>query len=205
MLRQTGPKTLLPILLCFATLLCLPVGARAQRGAIVLPQEISSIVDEAGTIVRGHVISARVEPHPNLTNLYTVVVTLRVEQTLKGSAGATFTFRQFIWDIRDRRDAAGYRKGEHLLLCLTKPSRYGLSSPVDLAGGRFHLLTDVGGQTVAVNGLNNADLFHGTQAALEKKGITLSPRLAQVVSQPAPQPVPLADLEQLIRAVAGTN
>lgn len=82
--------------------------------------------------MRGHVVSARVEPHPEFQNLRTVVVTFQVEEVLKGQADETVTFRQFIWDIRDRYNAAGYRKGQYLLLLMTKPSPYGLSSPVGL-------------------------------------------------------------------------
>ena len=45
------------------------------------------------------VVSVRMEKHPELTNLDTVVVTLRVRETLKGQAGETFTFRQYVWDL----------------------------------------------------------------------------------------------------------
>ncbi len=116
-------------------LLLMVVGAAplgAQRGALTLPQNLGEMADEAATIVRGRVASVRVEPHPDFPNLKTVVVTLRVDEVLKGQVGETFTFRQFIWDIRDRSNAAGYGKAQHLLLLITRPSPYGLSSPVGL-------------------------------------------------------------------------
>jgi hypothetical protein len=103
--------------------------AAGQRGAMVLPQNLAELVDESATIVRGHIVSAQVEPHPELTNLTTVVVTVQVEATLKGEAGQTFSFRQYVWDIRDKQNAAGYRKGQHVLLLLIQASEYGLSSP----------------------------------------------------------------------------
>ena len=111
--------------------------AFAQRGAMTVPRNLDQLTDRASDIVRGTVVSARVEKHPELTNLDTVVVTLRVRDTLKGHAAGTYTFRQYIWDVRDRYDAAGYRKGQDLLLLMIAPSDYGLSSPAGMNQGRF--------------------------------------------------------------------
>jgi hypothetical protein len=91
--------------------LLLAAPAFAQRGALTVPRNLIEMSERAADIVRGTVVSARVEKHPELTNLDTVVVTLRVREALKGGAQGSFTFRQYIWDIRDRWDAAGYRKG----------------------------------------------------------------------------------------------
>ena len=199
----------LPRLLCFLcglVLLLLPVSsARAQRGAIVKPQNLAEMVDEAATIVRGHVISARVETHPQLTGLYTVVVTLKVEEVLKGEAGETFTFRQFIWDVRDRYDAASYRKGQRLLLLLIKPSQYGLSSPVGLEQGRFRILRDPQGHEFAVNGVGNAGLFKDVAPALTKKNVQLTPALSTLVTEHRKGPIELKDLEDIVRAMAGAK
>ena len=63
-----------------------------------------------------------------LQNLTTVVVTIRVLETLKGTPAPTLIFRQFIWDIRDKYDLAGYRKGQDLLLLLNADSAYGLTA-----------------------------------------------------------------------------
>jgi hypothetical protein len=128
----------------------------AQRGALTRSRNLGELVSQSAVILRGNVISARAEPHPDLTNLWTVVVTLQVRETLKGEAGPTFTFRQFIWDIRDRYDAAGYRKGQDLLLLMNPPTRYGLSSPAGLEQGRFRIQRDGAGRETAVNGHGNA-------------------------------------------------
>jgi hypothetical protein len=186
--------------LAFFTLL-LSSPLPAQRGAITLPQNLGELVDESAVIVRGYVVIARVEAHPDLEELPTVVVTLAVDETLKGSAGPTFTFRQFIWDARDRHNTAGYAKGQHLLLLLIKPSPYGLSSPAGLEQGRFRILRDVAGKQVAVNGRGNAALFHGLGPQLKAKGVQLSPRLAGMMAQPPAGPIPLDDLRELIRQI----
>lgn len=174
----------------------------AQRGAITVRQNLAELVDEAAVIVRGSVVSARVEPHPQLENLSTVVVTLRVERTLKGKAGGTFTFRQFIWDVRDRYDAAGYQKGQYVLLLVTRPSEYGLSSPVGLEQGRFRLVAGAGGQWLAVNGAGNHSLWRGLKDALTQRGIALPSRLERIVAEESAAPIPLDDLEEIIAALA---
>jgi hypothetical protein len=145
-------------------LLCSALAARAQRGAITAQRNLSEMVDEAGVILRGQVMSARVEPHPQFSALWTVVVTLQVDETLKGQASTTYTFRQFIWDPRDREDAAGYSKSAPLLLFLLKPNSQGLSSPVAFEQGKFRLTADSAGRIYATNGRNYAGLFDGVES-----------------------------------------
>src|SRR5713226_5233443 len=179
----------LPFLAAVALVFLLGLPVAAQRGAIVLPQNLAELVDQSAVIVRGQVIGARVEPHPEL----------------KGLSGATFTFRQFIWDMRDRFDAAGYRKGDYLLLLMIPPSAYGLSSPAGLEQGRFRVVRDAAGKLAAVNGHGNADLFHELAPALKTRGVKLSPRLAGLVAQPQAGAIALDDLRELIRQIAGAN
>jgi len=178
------------------------VPALAQRGAITVSRNLSQLTDRAATIVRGHVISARVEKHPDFQNLRTVVVTLRVKETLKGETGDTFTFRQYIWDIRDRADAAGYQKGQDLLLLMIAPSQYGLSSPAGLHQGRFRILRDKSGKEFAVNGQGNSKLFVGMSAELVKKGVTLSPKASSLVQKHRQGPIEAGELTSLIRELA---
>jgi hypothetical protein len=173
--------------------------AYAQRGAMTLPRNLDELTDRASDIVRGTVVDARVEKHPELDNLDTVVVTLSVRETLKGDARGTYTFRQYIWDIRDRQDAAGYRKGQDLLLLMNAPSRYGLSSPVGLEQGRFRIHRDPSGREVALNGTGNVRLFERLQDA--KPGpAALTERQASLVARHRNGPIALEDVSALIRA-----
>jgi hypothetical protein len=176
-----------------------------QRGAMTRPRNLAHLVEQASVIVRGHVVSAQVEPHPDLRNLSTVVVTLRVQETLKGQAETTFTFRQFIWDIRDRYDAAGYRKGEELVLLMNAPTRYGLSSPVGLDQGRFRIWRDAEGKAVAINGHGNAGLFADLEPQLKRKHVELSPRLSTLARQHRAGPMSLDDFRDFVRQLAGTH
>jgi len=180
--------------------LALPL--QAQRGAYVQPRNLAQLVAQSAVIVRGTVVSARVEPHPEFSNLSTVVVTLRVAETLKGDASGAFTFRQFIWDIRDRHDAAGYRKGLHLLLLLNPTTSYGLTSPAGLEQGRFRISRDAEGREVAVNGHGNVGLWERMDTELKSKRLTLSPRSAALLRQHPAGPITLNDLRDLTRDLA---
>ncbi len=184
--------------------LMLATPAAAQRGALTVPRNLEQLTERASDVVRGTVVSAHVEKHPELTNLDTVVVTLRLTDTLKGAAQGSFTFRQFIWDVRDRQDAAGYRKGQDLLLLMIAPSRYGLSSPAGLDQGRFRIERDRKGREVAINGTGNFKLFEGIDAGT-KSAVALSSRQASLIAKHRKGPVAAAELTAMIRAFAGNE
>ncbi|MBI1738460.1 MAG: hypothetical protein HYR58_04355 [Acidobacteria bacterium] len=160
-------------------------------------------MDQSETILRGHVATVVVEPHPQFANIHTVLVTVRVEESFKGAPGSTFTFRQFIWDARDRLDAAGYRKGQHLLLLMNPASPIGLASPAGIEQGRFRIVRDSAGREVAVNGAANRGLFLNLATQLEKKGIRLSVEMSRVVAEQPAGPLRIDDLRQLLRELRG--
>ena len=172
---------------------------------MVVPRNLAELVEKSETIVVGHVVSARTEKHPEFFNLDTVVVTLKVSDTWKGSAGPTFSFRQYVWDIRDRYDAIGYRKGQEVLLLLVRPSRYGLSSPAGLQQGRFRIVRDPQGRKYAVNGFQNRGLFEGVESQARQKGIDLSPGAVRLVETHPGGPVALEQLKQLILQLAARD
>lgn len=180
-------------------MVCLAAPAAAQRGALTRPRNLAELVEQSETILRGRVASAVVESHPQYASIHTVVVTLRVEESFKGAPGSTFTFRQFIWDARDRLDAAGYRKGQHLLLLMNRASPLGLASPAGIEQGRFRILRDSAGREVAVNGAANRGLFLNLAPQLDKKGVRLSVEMSRVVAEQPAGPLPLDDLRQLLR------
>lgn len=191
-------RRIIPLL---AMLACV-APAWAQSSAMTIPRNLDQLAHRSAIIVRGTVISARVEKHPQLTALDTVVVKMQVRETLKGQTGSTFTFRQYVWDLRDSKNAAGYMKGQDLLLLMIAPSEYGLSSPAGLDQGRFVISRDRKGREVAVNGHGNFKLFDGIGAQVAAKGIPLSARTASLVQKHVAGPVELRDLTALIRELA---
>ncbi len=186
-------------------MLLIAANAQAQRGAYTQSRNLAELVAQSPLILRGFVVSTRVEPHPDLQNLWTVVVTLRVAETLKGEAAETIHFRQFIWDVRDRQDAAGYRKGQHLLLLMNPTTRYGLTSPAGLEQGRFRIRRDAAGRETATNGHGNAGLFRDLEKQLTQKKVTLPPRFSALVRQPPSGPIALDDLRDLTRELSAVD
>ncbi len=194
----------LRVLFVLAPVMLLAGQVWAQRGAVTQPRALDQLTAEASTIVRGHVISARVEPHPQLSNITTVVVSMHVDSTLTGTAGKTLEFRQYIWDIRDQLDAARYAKGQELLLMLGPVSRYGLTSPVGLEQGRFRIKRDSNGKVTAVNGRGNQGLFDSIEQRAKSRGLALTSREATLVRQ-SKGAVAVSDLEDMIRTFARTR
>lgn len=172
--------------------------AWAQQGALTVPRNLQQLTDRAAHIVRGNVVSARMERHPEL-GLPMLVLTMHVRETLKGPHRESVTFRQYIWDYRDRISAVDYRKGDDVLLLMIAPSRYGLSSPAGLEQGRFRITRDAQGREMAVNGHGNALLFDGLEAQAAKEGTVLSATSARLLRQPPRGPVELRQLTGLIR------
>jgi hypothetical protein len=177
-------------------------GAHAQRGARTAPRTLDQLTREAATIVRGSVVSAKVEPHPQFSNLTTVLVTLQVQETLKGTPAKTLQFRQYIWDIRDRLDAARYHKRGEVLLMLGPVSQYGLRSPVGLEQGRFVITRDSAGNATAVNGAGNVGLLATSESQLQKSGVKLSARTSALIRTQPKGRIALTDLEEAIRNFA---
>jgi hypothetical protein len=180
--------------------------AVAQRGAVTLPSTLEQLTNESQLIVHGFVVSGKVEPHPKYRNLSTVVVEMKVVDVLKGTTPERFTYRQFIWDIRDKMDAAGYRKGQEMVLMLNAPSDLGLRSPVGLEQGRFVVRKDAGGHVLATNGMGNKFLFADRAGSLpldapsvQKKSTVAVP--ARLRSNPGS--LSLDDLKQLVRVYEG--
>lgn len=177
--------------------------AIAQEGARVVPRTLDELQQQADVILQGHVVSAIVQPHPQYSALTTVVVTLRVTDTLKGTAGQTYTFRQFIWNPRDIANAAGYRKGQELLLLLHTANQNGLSSTVGLGQGRFRIIRDAQGKATALNAYTNAGLFRG-MVSPSPRVKSLSPKAQQALSSSG-GPIDLDALKEIIRAYGASQ
>lgn len=198
--------SLLGLSLALASLSVCGSPAFAQSNAITISQNLAELVSESGVIVQGRVISANLEPHPQLKNLLTVAVTLQVEEQLKGAAAGNYTFHQAIIDSRDRQSLMGYRAGQHLLVLLIPPNAYGLTSPAGLHQGRFRITPAGPGKFFAANGLGNAGLFRGIESRLKTRNLHPAPEAQAMLATAAPGPVSLEALKSLIRTiVAGSQ
>jgi hypothetical protein len=171
-----------------------------QSSASVAQANLNYLVENAQTIVRGNVVSAVLEPHPQFANLQTVVVTIAVAKTFKGQAAATVTFRQYVWNVKEVTGVGGYHKSQELLLFLNPTSLYGLTSPVGMDQGRFRVLHDNQGNRYAVNGRGNVGLFADVITRSTPNGVTFSARAKVMLSKNGGQ-VSLGTLEEIIQAL----
>ncbi len=175
--------------------------SNAQQAAVARQRNLVELTDEAAVIIHGRVVRAAVEPHPTLTNLTTVVVTMNVEENLKGESSKSYTFRQYVWDIRSRYSAT-YSKGQELLLFLRPPSRYGLTSTAGLQQGRFEIHRDPAGKASAINANANIGIFDRVKETARARRAML-PAVTEKWSQQPGTPIDLNDLKSMIRAIAG--
>jgi hypothetical protein len=174
----------------------------AQSSALTVSRNLGQLVDESQTVIQGWVTSVSLEPHVQLKNLMTVVVTVQVEDSLKGTASKSYTFSQAVIDRRDQQQKMGYRVGQHLLLILIKPSVYGLTSPAGLEQGRFRIESRAEGKLFATNGAGNAGLFRDLDTHLKSKGLRVAPDLQNMIAKPEAGPASLEKLKGLIRTMA---
>lgn len=179
---------------CFAT------PARPQQGARTVQLDLARMVDEAENVVLGRVTSVIAEKHPQLENLDTIVVTLQVLDPIKGSPGPQLTFRQYVFDLRDRDTKLGYRIGEEVVLMLRQPSEYGLTSPVGFEQSRFRVERDAANNRVLRNGMDNAGLFTGIEQTAPTLRARLSQPLQQLVTQHRAGPITYDQFKSFVQA-----
>jgi hypothetical protein len=173
---------------------------QAQRGALVKQRNLEELTVKAERIVHAHVVSARVEPHPHYSGLSTVIVTLHVDDMLKGAPARELTFRQFIWDWRDKQDSAGYRKGRELLLFLNKPNAEGLTSPAGMDQGLLDVQHTADGRSVVQPKAANRTFLAGVDASLAKRGKAMP--LAMRAAMDSSRPIELSEMKSVVRELA---
>jgi hypothetical protein len=178
-----------------------PSNSLAQASARTLSRSLDQLIDESDSIVHGFVVSSRIEPHPQLGNLMTEVVTVKVADTYKGKPLNTLVFRQYVWNTGLEKGTTDYHKSEELVLLLRPASEYGLTSPAGLEQGRFRITLDRKRRRTAVNGRDNAGLFYHLEQAAQARNMMLSTHLTAVVRQQHGSLL-LTDLEQIIRSFA---
>lgn len=184
-----------------AILLFIPLSVSAQRGAVTLPRNLADLTSQASQIIQGRVVFATVQPDPQYHNLNTLVLTLTVDDVLKGAAPKTFTFREFIWDLRDISDRAGYHIGDEVLLFLNRPTTLGLVSPVGLLQGRFRVQRGADGQDYALNGNQNAGLLDNVVRSGALDTAKLSARSRTAIQSFQRGPIQLAALKESVHVM----
>lgn len=146
-------------LLATATLLL--TAALPCRATQVRPLNLEEMTRKAERILSGRCIAVDTESDHRL-GIPITVVTLRVDQVSKGSAGPIVTFRMPAGGSSSGAGFVGipaFHPGEELVLFLYGDSRLGLTSPVGLGQGKFVVARDKRGRRIAVNEHGNRTLF----------------------------------------------
>ena len=169
-----------------------------QAQFMVLPVNLAYLTQRAGIIVQGRVTEVRYESLPGYPNIPTVEVTLSVEKMVRGPAGSTYTFREILLGRQAKTGKQGYLVGQRLFLFLPAPSRYGLSSPVGIEQGRFHIAREPSGSETVANEWGNAGLFKNVDQDASKAGAQLTTSQLRVATVQR-GPVALDDFVSLVR------
>lgn len=165
------------------------------------PVNLAYLSRRADVIVQGQVTRVKHEPLPGYPNIPTVEVTLRVERAVRGLPGTTYTFREAYLGLRAREGKRAYRTGQRMLLFLPSPSRLGLSSPIGIGQGRFHIGSDAAGDARLVNEHGNAGLFQDLERDAVRAGKSLTAAERKLASTQS-GPVPLEEFVSLVRSLA---
>jgi hypothetical protein len=183
---------------CLAALAVILSAHPLQAQFMVLPVNLAYLTRRADIIVQGRVTDVRHESLPGYANIPTVEVTLEVEKMVRGPAGGTYTFREILIGVQPRAGKQTYQVGQRLFFFLLTPSRYGLSSPIGMEQGRFHIAGGPGGSEMIANELGNAGLFKNVPEAASQAGAALSPSQLRIATVRR-GPVALDDFVSLVR------
>ena len=162
--------------------------------------DLEYLTRRAEIIVQGTVTDVRHESLAAFPNIPTVAVTLQIEDVLRGTISGTYTFREVFLGLRAREGKEGYQVGQRLLLFLTTPSKYGLSSPVGIEQGRFQVRYGAAGEELIANEFGNAGLFRDIARAALEGGVRLSATQLRMVGNEH-GPVSLREFVSLIRSL----
>jgi hypothetical protein len=183
-----------------AALFCALSASPLPAQFAVRPVNLAYLAQRADVIVQGQITRVQHQPLPGYPNIPTVEVTLSVDRSLRGLPGKTYTFREVYLGLRSAEGKQAYRTGQRLLLFLPSPSQYGLSSPIGIGQGRFHIASDSTGSARLANEQGNAGLFQGVERDAAKAGKQLTPDQRKLASTNR-GPVPLEEFVSLVKSL----
>jgi hypothetical protein len=185
------------IVLCY--LACMT--AFGQGHLLTAPRDITQLTSKAQIVIRGKVINTKREPHPQYSNIQTIVVTLRVKETLKGAPSEIYTFRQALFGLPQSPSSA-YSRGAELILFMHPVNENGLTSPVGVSQGIFTVTRDQAGKATVMNGAANQGLFGDTTVRKSLATLNVSPAMRSQIASKRAGPVDLDSMQSLIRQLA---
>ena len=164
------------------------------------PVNLAYLSQRADVIVQGRVAKVLHESLPGYPNIRTVAVTINVENSLRGAAGKTYTFREIYLGLERDYGKQAYGVGQRLFLFLPSPSQYGLSTPIGIGQGRFHISDGSRGSATIVNEMGNAGLFRNVEQTASKAGKRLTTSQVKLTTTER-GPVALDDFISLVKSL----
>jgi hypothetical protein len=168
--------------------------------ALSTPINLTYLAKRADVIVQGEVTDVQYENHPDYPNIPTVKVTLKVEGMTRGPQGKTYAFREMLIGLRSKERKKSYQVGQRLLLFLPTPSKDGLSSPIGMEQGRFHVDRDGKGNAIIANEFGNAGLFKNVAQDVRNEGKSLAASHQRLVAVER-GPVALNEFSSLVKSL----
>jgi hypothetical protein len=168
---------------------------------LTLPVNLSYLSQRADIIVQGRIIDVRYENLPGYANIPTVEVSLEVENMLRGPEGRTYLFREVLLGLKAREGKNSYHVGQRILVFLPSPSRYGLSSPIGIEQGRFHIARNPDGEEIIVNEIDNAGLFKNMDTTSYLSAMQLSRNRMKYTETAGRGPVRLDGFVALVKSL----
>lgn len=188
--------------LCPAAIVLVLALSTASLWAQFMVQRVNLayLSQRADIILQGRVTKVSLEPMPGYGNIPTVAVTVAVDQSIRGVAAKTYTFREVLIGQKPKSPKKIYGVGQSYLLFLPSPSQYGLSSPIGMGQGRFRIIQDSAGRTTVMNEHSNAGLFRGVNDAVVQAGrrLTTSQRRLTATER---GPVALDEFVSLVKSL----
>ncbi len=167
---------------------------------MVRPVNLTYLAQRADVIVQGRITQVSHERLPGYSNIPTVKVTLEIESSFRGVAGKQYTFREIYLGLRAREGKQGYQVGQQIFLFLPTPSQYGLSSPIGLGQGRFHIAAKTAGSAMIANEQGNAGLFKNVEQDAAKAGVRLTRSQSRLTTTKG-GPVSLDEFVSLVKSL----
>ena len=153
---------------CFTTVvLALSITkAGATQSRVV---NIEEMTERATTIFAGRCLDVRVESDPTL-GVDVTVARFRVQRSVKGTAGSTITVRMpWLGGTAIPTGVPSFERGDEVVLFLYGESAIGMRAPVGLGQGRFRIVADKQGRSMAINDVGNRNLMHGLSTGARER------------------------------------
>ena len=143
------------------------LAVQSVYGQRTIRMNLERMVSDAGMIVHGTVSNVETGVDPQ-TKLLATFVTIDVSENFYGATEQRIVVKMLGGKSKSKTiklaEMPTFKVGEEIISLFFSPSKYGFTSPVGMAQGKFLVHTDaVSKKSFVRNGSNNAQLFSGVK------------------------------------------